>query len=289
MIIFIIVFGLSLALLIRNVFIIAFSMQDYSIHKKRLKQLKFGEEEDNDLDGLLKKITDPIIEHVLPKITIRNRAKIKRDLRFAGWDKHLNVSQFIAIKLITKAIGVTMGLMFFRKSVPFALVWFILPFFAVQFLLNNTAKNKKEELLMGFSDFIRITQGNLSSGMPFVKSVEESIVFVSDTWKPILEKFVVEAELNNIDKAIEGLKEDADIFEVKEFMSLVSLTLEQGGSAVAGFESQAEKIQQMIKYNLLLKIGKRKMLGIAIQLPLLLCNIAVIGLPTVYAFTELNL
>lgn len=273
---------------VRNIFIIGFSMESYSIHKKRLKQLRFDKKDNNDLDGILKKITDPIIVYVLPKFKIKNISAINKDLKVANWDKHINAQQFIALKIISKAISLLFIFLFIKKSIFLAIIWSI-PFFVVQFLLNNSAKNKREELLSGFSDFIRITQGYLASGMSMERAIEESIVFVSDVWRPILEKFVIDARLSNMDTAINGIKETVDIFEVKEFLSLVSLTIEQGGSALAGFNSQADKIQQMLKYNMLMKINKRKMIGILLQMPLLLCNMAVIGLPTIYSFTQLNL
>lgn len=287
--ILILAFAVSISLVVRNIFILAFSMENYSVHKKRLKQLEFGDsKEDDDLEGIVRKITEPIIKHILPKLTIKNTKAIEKDLRVSGWSKYMNVPQFVSLKIITKVISLVLFLAIMPFSRFLAILW-LLPFFAVQFLLNNSAKNNREELMVGFSDFIRITQGYLSSGMPFVQSVEESIIFVSDAWKPVLEKFVIEAEINSIESAIEEMKNDVDIFEVRDFLSLVNLTLEQGGSAAAGFNSQADKIQQMIKHSMLLKINKRKITGILLQLPLLLSVMAIIGLPTVYAFTSLNL
>ena len=77
------------------------------------------------------------------------------------------------------------------------------------------------------------------------------------------------------------MKNTVDIFEVKEFVSLIRLTLEQGGNAKEGFLSQAEKISELQKNQLVLKVGKRKMLAQATQAPLLLADMIILCLPTI--------
>lgn len=283
-------FAISLYLFTRNIFTFIFSMENYKVHKKRLKQLKFKEKDldENEISELVDKLTKPVIKNIMPKIHIKNIVEIERDLKMAKWDKNITATQLVALKLITKALGLFMFILLFNSSKFMAVVWGGILFISVQFLLNNSANNRRDKLMLEFPDFIRVTQGYLAANMPFVSAVEESIRFVGEEWQSILQKFVVEAELNNIDSALEGIKNEIDVFEVKEFIALVRLTLEQGGDAKEGFESQAEKIQQMLHDMMLLKINKRRMMGILIQGPLLICNMAVFGLPTVNAMLNMN-
>lgn len=283
-------FIISLFLFTRNIFIMIFSLENYRVHKKRLKQLKFKDKglDEDEIKELVDKLTKPVIKTILPKIKIKNMSEIEKDLRMAEWDKKITVQQFVALKLITKALGLIAFILMFKASKFMAILWGGILFLSVDFLMKNSANNRRDRLMMQFPDFIRITQGYLSAGMPFVKAVEESIKFVGQDWQPILQRFVVEAELSDINTALNGIREEVDVFEVKEFLSLVNLTLEQGGDAKEGFEAQAEKVQQMLYDVMLAKIQKRKIIGIFVQFPLLLCNLAVFGLPTLDAMLNLN-
>lgn len=284
-------FIVFLYLFTKNVFSFVFSVGNYKIHKKRLKQLKFKNKQidEDEVGELIDRITKPVIKNIIPKIKIKNLSEIEKDLQMAKWDKKITAIQFVALKIITKALGLFLFLILFKASKLMAIIWGIILFFSVQFLLNNSVNNRRDKLMMDFPDFIRITLGYLIAGMPFVHAVEESIKFVGEEWQLILRDFVVEAELNSVEVALEGIKNAIDIFEVKEFVALVRLTLEQGGNAKEGFESQAEKIQQMLYDVILLKINKRRMMGILIQAPLLLCNMAVFGLPTVHSMFNMGL
>lgn len=259
-----------------------FSLENYKIHKKRLKQLKFKEKKigDDEIVELVDKLTKPVIKNILPNLKIKNISDLEKDLRMAQWDKKITVQQFIALQLITKALGILLFLLLFKASKFLAFLWGVILFFSVGFLMKNSANNRRDRLMLQFPDFIRISQGYLSAGMPFTRAVEESIRFVGEDWQPILQKFVVEAELSDINTALKGIKKEIDVFEVKEFISLVNLILEQGGDAKEGFERQAEKIQQMLYDAMMVKIQRRRIMSTIIQGPLLLCNLLIIGLPT---------
>lgn len=287
----ILILALNIYFFSKNLFAILFHMDNYKVHKKRLKQLKFNhaEKSESEIGDMVDKLTQPVISNILPLLNIKDMNAIEKQLRMSQWNKHINGKQLVALKVITKAFGVVMGLILMGSNSFLALVWFIIPFFGVQVLLSNSANNRRDKLLMGFPDFIRITQGYLAANMPFVSAVEESISFVSDEWKPILRNFVIEARLTNVEKALDGIRDEIDAFEVKEFLSLVRLTLEQGGKAKDGFETQAVKVQQMLQDMMIMKIGRRKILGVFIQAPLLLANMAVLGLPTIGSFIDSGL
>ena len=287
---YLLIFAISLYMFLKNILELIFSMENYKLHKKRLKQLQFKEKKssDEELNELIDKVTQPVIKTIIPKLKIKNLNEIEKDLQMAQWDGKMDAMQYIALNVITKFLGVLAFLLLFKHSKPMAFLWGIILFKSVSFLMKNSAKNRREKLMMEFPDFIRVTQGYLSSGMPFTQSVTESIKYVGEEWQPILENFVVEAELSNIDKALEGMAEEVDVFEVKEFVALVRLSLEQGGSVKEGFESQAKKVQEMLYDVMLAKIEKRRVYGILIQFPLLICNLLVFGLPTLHAMVNLS-
>lgn len=283
-------FLIVLFFLSKNLFMLIFSMENYKIHKKRLKQLEFKtkKQDESEIQELVDKLTKPVVENIIPKISIGNKKSLEKKLKMSQWDKNMNVSQLVSLKIITKILSFVVMFVLWKASKAIAIVWGLVLFFSIDVLLNNSAKNRREKLMMGFPDFIRITQGYLSANMTFVKSVEESIRFVNKEWQPILRNFVIQSDLSNIEDALDKLKEEVDVFEIKEFVALVRLTLELGSGAKEGFESQAEKIQQLLQDVILLKISKRRMMGILVQGPLLLCNFAILGIPAIHAFTNFN-
>jgi Flp pilus assembly protein TadB len=169
-----------------------------------------------------------------------------------------------------------------------ALIWAVALIFGIDFLLNNSAKNRKDKLLAEFPDFIKITEGFLDAGFTFTKAVENSIKYVEIEWQDYLKKLLIDSELYGIDSSLENFKNDLNLFEVKEFVSIVRLNLEQGGSAKESFLSQADRVLEIRKNVLLMKIGKRQIIGTMLQAPLLLCNIMVFALPVVKSMTSLT-
>lgn len=256
-------------------------MENYKIHRKRMKQLQFNRKEDMDVAELVDKVTKPVITHVFPHIRPRKLEELEVDLRFAKWDKFFTPVQYRALNLLLKVVGVVALILFSKESLFIGIIWFVLGFFAMDYLLRNSITNRKEALLRDFPDFIRITEGYLTANIPFVQAVEESIKYVGDEWKPILQNFVVECEIKSVEEALDNLKKEVNIFETREFVALVKLTLSQGGDAKDSFTAQADKIRQMLIDQMEMKINKRKMMSTALQAPLLLCNILVIGLPTI--------
>ena len=290
--IFFISVALLIAFIIKNVLNLLFSFGDYSIHKKRLQQLRreVDKKESNSVE-IIEKYTDPVIknlfpliERYLPSLRFSNMDGLKKDLRMAKWDDVFTPETFVASSIILKIVGVFVFMFAFILPGIFkvvAMAWAAALMFGLDKMFQNELKSKKDRLFNDFPDFIRITSGYLSADMPLVQSVTDAIKYVGPDWKPILQQFVVDCDTKNIDTALNNLKENADLFEVKEFVSLVRLTLEQGGNAKEGFHLQAEKITEMQKNLMIIKVGKRKTMSQVIQGPLLLCNMAILALPTV--------
>lgn len=280
--------GAILALIFaRSLLTVLFSMQNHGTHKDRMKQLRqAGGEEELEEDGTAKAIeaiTKPVISYILPKIKPDDYESLERKLRFAGWDQTFNPSQFRAVGLLLKVAGVLALIVIYPISWMFAVVFFALLFFGINFLLNNTVNNKKEELFKEFPDFIQIIQGYLMANIPLTKAVEETIPYVGEEWSLMLRDFVLNSNVYSIPDAIDMLCDDIQIFEVQEFFSLVKLNLEQGVDIKESFESQSGKVKEMQMEVILKKIGARQMMAKAVQAPLILCMFAAAGLPTIYS------
>ena len=132
-----------------------------------------------------------------------------------------------------------------------------------------------------FPDFIRMTEGYLQAGIPLSQAVSETIKFMGDSWKDILRNFVIQCDTKSVSEALDYLKKEIDLFEVKEFVALVNLSLEQGGDVSESFTAQADKVKEIQIDIMRKKIEARKVMGMAIQGPLLLCNFLAFGLPIV--------
>ncbi|MEK4787579.1 MULTISPECIES: hypothetical protein [Bacillus] len=277
---------------IRNVFMFLFLNENHSTHKKRLKQLQFNNKEeltnDEQTRAFIDKVTRPVLKYVVPKMKVRDSQELEKDLKLTKWDKYFNASQYIAMNITLKIIGVVALIVLIPVSVPFALIWFSAFFFLFGFLFNNSVTEAKEKLLGGFPDFIRITRGYLTADISFTKAVEGSIPYVGDAWRPLLQEFIVNCDIHSVEKAIDRLKDQVDVFAVKELLSLVRLNLEQGVDVRESFERQIDKVREMQLEAIMNKIAKRQLLAMVLQGPLLLTLIGAFGLPTFYSMTTLS-
>lgn len=276
------IFAVSLLLLSRTILLLFFKLENHKLNKERLRQLNFEDNKDNDEEvrALIDKITQPIVQNVFPRFDIGDLEGLQRDLKLVGWDTKFTPIQYLALIYLGRALGIIIGLLLLSTSKFMAILWGAVLFLVPNLLLKNAANNKRSKILMEFPDFIRVAQGYLSAGFPLTRAARESIRYVGEDWQKILEKFVVTAEISGIEAALDGLAVDADIYEAREFVSLIHLTLEQGGNAKEGFSQQANRIQEMLYDSMMKKVGEREIYGIIVQGPLLLCNIIVFGLPT---------
>lgn len=290
--ILIIAFFAILLFMFKNIFTIVFSINNMSNHKKRMKQLRFDKNsslsEEDSTKNLIDKVTKPVIRHILPHLMMTDLDLIEKKLRLAKWNRFFTAIQYRAFIILLRILGTSLGIIFGFSSIYMGAIWFVALAVMPSFLLNNEVKNKKEELLMGFPDFIRITEGYLSAGYTFVDAVTETIPYVDKNWEPILQRFVLEAQLNNVEFALDMLKNEVDIFEVKEFVSLVRLAIEQGGEAKDSFTAQADKIRQLQMDIIEMKINKRKMYAVAVNGPVIIGIMIVFGLPVAESMTSLS-
>lgn len=268
--------------------------RDFKLDKRRDTQLKFANKRTSSQDmttaGLVDTVTSPVKKYIMPKVTIdeTKTEKLEKDLQLAGWNG-FDAYTFQALDMTLKIVGILFGLLFLTKSTLMALIWFVIPFFGLSMLFKNSISNRKYNLMAEFPDFIRITQGFLSSNMTLVDAIENALPYVGPTWRPILKDFIIEANIYSQDECIEQLKEKVPIFEVHELWSLIQLNLEQGIDIKESFNNQALKVKAMQKEVMLNKITKRQMLATMIQAPLMLCMMGGFMLPTLSQMVNLDL
>lgn len=290
-ILFAIIATIFLSLLIRNVMMLVFSLENYNVQKKRLNQLRGKKnplQDDVELKGLIEQITKPVIEMVFSRFRPKKLDVIEQQLKIAKWDKMMSPIQYRALDLVLKFLGCFFGILFATKSSVFAIIVFLFLFFLMPFGLKNGYTERKKRLLQDFPDFIRITEGYLSSGMSFAEAVTRSMQYVGDEWKPILKQFAIDIELVSPEYALDNLKKQVDFFEVREFAALVRLSFEQGGDMAESFRAQAERMREVQRVILMQKIAGRQALGVFIQMPIMLMDFVIFGLPTFYDIIALT-
>lgn len=278
-------------LIIRNLMSGFYSAENSSLHKKRLEQLKFENKRtssDSDNKEFIDKITAPVVTHILPKMKSRDLTQLEKDLQMAQWDKYFTPVTFTAMDVLLKILGAVAFVLFIGVSMAMAVLWGALLMFLFRFLFNNSLKERKFRLMAEFPEFIEITAGFLNSDMSLSQGIEYSLPYVGEQWKPILQEFIVSCTMKDQSDAITEMQHKIDIFEVREFWSLVKLNTDQGIDIKECFEAQSQKVRELQLDVMLDKIGKRQVLSIAVQGPLLLTMILSFGLPTFVQMTSLG-
>lgn len=276
----------------KNVIQLTFKQENEDIHRKRMKELNFegtriGQSEDEQTKAFLSKVTEPVIRYILPKFKYSNTERLQHDLKFVEWDKFMNATQFRSLDLILKGLGVIAFILASNVHIAFAVVFFLLLFFGLKFFLNNSVTEKKKRIFAGFPEFIRLTQGYLTAEMGLVEAIENTVEFVNEDWEPYLKRFAITARISSVRDALAELQTDIDIFEVRELLSLIRVSLDQGIDVKESFESQTEKVRGMQLEVTMQKIETRKLMGIFLQAPLLLTIIMAFALPTLDAMMKI--
>jgi len=269
-----------------------FDIQEQNISNLRLKQLRNMKAKEDiefkEFMDMLARKSDvslmPRLKRLFPTIGKIDMVQLKRDLILADWDDTFTPESYVSCVWALRVIGVCIlpfGLIFSGGLKIALLITGAICIFGLEYWMTSSVKTVKDELFAEFPDFIRIVSGYLSADIPLVQSISDSIKYVGDAWDPILKTFIIDCENKSIDFALERMKNTVDLFEVKEFISLIRLTLEQGGNAKEGFLDQADKIEELQKQQLVMKVGRRKMMGTVAQAPLLLLNMVIMAVPTV--------
>ena len=280
----------SFALFIKDFIPSLFGYGDVGVYNERMKQLDFNREKINrnkeeveteQVRKLVNDLTTPIIKHVMPNIEYRKDLEtLEANLKFAGADKYFTPAQYVVAILSGRVIGIVAFVLFAPFSIPFGILWLCAFAIFPSILFTNSVNNKKEVLLLGFPEFINISKSYLASGMSFEKAVEESIVYVNKEWQELLKSFLINSETLSRKECLEILANESNLFEIKEFMSLVQLNMEQGIDVKESFERQYGKIKELQNLSFIKKIENRKVWTILVQGPVLLTILVAFGLPT---------
>ncbi len=265
---------------------------DNTTTKSRLKQFSKGVKQDsestletiNSLTEMIREKWFPVLQKYLPSLRIDNLEQLDSDIKFIAWDDTFTAESYIATNIALKIIGVILCILLCMMGGIYMILAGVVTLLACFLLLDTMfkgeVKGKNEALFTDFPELVRIISGYLVAGMDLVRAMESSAKYVSDDWKPILNQFVLNCNTLGTTAALDIMANTVNMFEVREFVSLVKLTMEQGGDAKESFAAQAEKVAQMQKDQFLLKIGKRKTMASVVQMPMLLVNMAVIAIPT---------
>lgn len=284
----------ALLFIIGNIIYSIVTMQSSSkIDKMRKNELEKQEkanskiEQEEQIKGVIDKVTTPVIEKVISRRPPKNLIKIQRRLYVAGWSKYFTPVQWVAFTIILQIVGVVLFALLASESVIAGAVAFAVPGIMPTFLLNNSYNNRNDNLLISFPETIRIISAYLSAGLTLPKSVEKAINNVADDWKGLLQGFLVKCDTVGILEALTWFQNEVDIIEAREFFATVRLTIELGGSVRTGFAEQADNIQKLLRDAMIKKIEKRKIWATVVQAPIFLCIIGAFALPVVGSFADI--
>ncbi|MBQ3420825.1 MAG: hypothetical protein IJH34_04000 [Romboutsia sp.] len=278
---------LAVVFFLKSLFSLSSEFVNYGAHKRRLKQLRFNKRRDLNTNDLVDSITDIVDSHIFKSNKPKDLKQIEKKLILAGWDKTFTPLQYKAVNVFLKLVGLAFLVIFGVNNIWLGLFMGAIPAFAMEILLANTISQKKDQILVYFPELISIIQGYLEAGIPLIEAISYACPFAGEAWGPLLEKLVVDSEINSIEYALDELKRRIDILEVKEFASLVKLAYVQGSNVVESFEAQSKRMDAIkFEYNQM-KIQKRRSMGVMVQMPMLLMIFVAFGLPIVPQLGEM--
>lgn len=274
-----------MAVFFRNLLSVMFRLEDDGVTRKRLKSLSYdgsriGQSDEDGTRDFLSKVSDPVIKYVLPHFKFKDKEAIEDDLNFIGWGKYMGAEQFKALTLIMRMAGVLVVALVWGIIWPVALILGSALLLGLPFFLKLEVEEKKSKMISEFPEIIRLTQGFLAADQPLTTAFENTLPYVADNWRPILEDFVKNAHTRSEKYALRTMKDEVNIPEVKELLSLISLSMDQGSDLYTSFENHHEKVRNMQLNAMMKKIHTRKNMAILVQYPMLLMIFVAMGLPT---------
>lgn len=277
-------------LFIHQIFNTLFAINDYKNKRKRLSQLSGMDQhrktDQEQLEELLETVTGPVITHYFQKKKPKNLASIDRNLKLIGWDKYMDAERKVALTIVTKIIGLIVGGLFALVSPFLGLLWGALLMFLFDIGYSVTVQNKLEALLVEFPDFIETVESYLSADYDFERAVRETLP-TTDHWQPILREFLITCQYENLQSGLRQIHEMVDIFEVREFLSILQLGIEQGLDMRDNIAHQSSRIAELQDVAFAKKIANREVMAIVVQGPLLLCILLAFALPTFGDFMKM--
>lgn len=277
------------AIFLRGFLSLIFGLENDGQERKRLKSLNYdgsriGQSDEDGTREFLQKVSEPVIRYVLPYVKIKDKEELNHDLDFVGWGKYMRAEQFRALTIIMRVAGVTITAITWNIFWPIALLLGATMIVGLPFYLRMDVNDKKAKMLSEFPEIIRLTQGYLAASQTLTNSFEHTLPYVAGNWRPVLENFVRNSRTRSEKTALDMMKEEVAIPEVREFVSLIRLSMDQGANMYESFENQYDKIRNIQLAAVMAQIHNRKTMATMIQFPILLTIFVAIGLPTVDMF-----
>lgn len=292
--IFILILGAVVCfwLFVHQVFNTIFALNVYKSKKKRLTQLnglnQVQKTDQEQLEELLETVTGPVITHYFQKKKPKNLDAINRNLKLIGWDQYMDAERKVALSIVTKIIGLIVGFVFSLLSPVIGILWGVLLMFLFDIGYSVTVQNKLEALLVEFPDFIETVESYLSADYDFERAVKETLP-TTNHWQPILREFLITCQYENLQEGLRQVHEMVDIFEVREFLSILQLGIEQGLDMKDNIAHQSSRIAELQDVAFAKKIANREVMSIIVQGPLLLTILLAFALPTFGQFMDLGM
>lgn len=259
--------------------------------QRRMNQLSSLDNQvlDNDaqVQQLIDVVSDPAIKYLFPRLKLKNTWEKNRDLKLLGWDKYFTAEKYAATNLTLKIIAVVAFLLLSTANLAIALLWGVCLGFIMDLIYFTQIDEKKNQLLMEFPDFIEVLEGYLSAGYDFVRATEAAIPGMKH-WQPILKEFAAIAQYENLETGFKYIHDMVDIFEVREFISILQLGVEQGLDMAENISHQTSRIEELQNLAFSKKLANRQIMAVLIQTPLLLTVLVAFSLPTVAQMFGLN-
>lgn len=259
--------------------------------QRRMNQLNALDQKvlDNDAQArqLIDAVSDPAIKYLFPRIKMKDSWEKNRDLKLLGWDKYFTAEKYTATNLTLKIVAVVTFLLLASFNLMIATLWALVLGFIMDLFYFTQIDEKKNQLLMEFPDFIEVLEGYLSAGYDFVRATEAAIP-VTKHWQPLLKEFAAIAQYENLETGFKYLYDMVDIFEVREFISILQLGVEQGLDMAENISHQTARIEELQSLAFTKKIANRQVMAVLVQGPLLLTVLVAFSLPTVTQMFSLN-
>lgn len=275
---------------LKIIFYKVFNIKGYKNDLKRKRELESLKSTGVQSVSIETKYKNKLERWIDEKFGEKKNENFERDIKLLDWgEKYPTINSWYAYRLfyflICGAIGLVPAILFH----PILIVPFLLyGYFTPKNQMKRTASAVKSRLLEGFPDFLRITQGYLASGFTFQESLKNSIPFLTKQWKRFVEDLVIDMQLSDPITALNNLREKVDLVDIREFVAITTLVLEQGGDAKTAFDSMVTNIDSMLKDIMDKKIESRKHKAQAIQPLLMILMLATFVLPFIPKFREMQ-
>jgi len=266
------------------------TMRGYHLRRRRELARLFRRQEEEDI---IQRLTAPVIKHLLPHFPFKVKRTLQNDLDLIGWTPRLTVLQVQALRLLAWFSGMGAAVPLWAAGKPELKVLAVLAAFAGFFIVDSfilsKVKKVKSGIIAEFPDFVEVVQAKLYADLPLDRAFMESLEHAGPHIRPLLRSFIQDANVvSNMDYALDRLAEKSGLFEVKEFVSLVKLSMDMGDSARDSFGHLADKLR-LLKLKLLeARIEKKRMLSLLAPFVPILIILALVGLPTVMQFGNLS-